>query len=136
MYNNYRVFGSCLLLIIGLIVYVGVKFVNKFASVALACVIGSILTIYIGLIVNFNGNDKLNMCVLGNRLLQEDGSGNCTKEIGSPLYHSFCKAYELDGVVCDAYFTQHNVTRVRGIKGLSSGVIYDNIWPSFMEQVC
>lgn len=29
MYNNYRVFGTCLLAIIGLIVYVGVKFVNK-----------------------------------------------------------------------------------------------------------
>lgn len=40
MYNNYRVFGTCLLAIIGLIVYVGVKFVNKFAAVALACVIG------------------------------------------------------------------------------------------------
>lgn len=40
MYNNYRVYGSVLLAIIGMVVYVGVKFVNKFAAVALACVIG------------------------------------------------------------------------------------------------
>lgn len=27
----------------------------------------------------------------------------------------------------------HNVTKVKGIKGLSSGVFYDNIMPSFLE---
>jgi potassium/chloride transporter 4/5/6 len=135
MYNNYRLYGTFLLCLIGLVVYVGVAFVNKFAAVALACVLGSILAIYVGLAVNFYGNDKLNMCVIGNRLLQEDGSGNCTKEIGSPLYNEFCKAFQYDGVVCDDYFTRSNVTRVKGIKGLASGVIFDNIWPSFMEKV-
>ena len=59
MYNNFRVYGSGLLAILGLVVFVGVKFVNKFAAVALMCVIGSIITIYVGLFVNFNGNDKL-----------------------------------------------------------------------------
>ena len=59
MYNNYRVYGSGLLVIIGLIVYIGVKFVNKFAGVALACVILSIVAVYVGIFVNFNGNDKL-----------------------------------------------------------------------------
>ena len=59
MYNNYRVYGTGLLLCIGTVVYVGVKFVNKFASVALACVIMSILAVYIGIFVNFNGSQKL-----------------------------------------------------------------------------
>jgi len=135
MYNNYRVYGTVLLILIGLIVYVGVQFVNKFASVALTCVIGSIIAIYVGLFVNFNGSDKLYMCVLGNRLLQQDGSGNCTKDISTPLYKEFCKTYEFDGVVCDDYFSKHNATLVKGIKGLASGVFFDNIWPSFMEQV-
>ena len=36
-FNNFRVYGSALLVIMGSIVFVGVKFVNKFASVALAC---------------------------------------------------------------------------------------------------
>lgn len=43
----------------GTIVFIGVKFVNKFAAVALACVIFSIIAVYVGIFDNFNGNDKL-----------------------------------------------------------------------------
>lgn len=43
----------------GTIVFIGVKFVNKFAAVALACVICSIIAVYVGIFDNFNGNDKL-----------------------------------------------------------------------------
>ena len=59
MYNNFRVYGSALLMVMGTIVFVGVKFVNKFATVALACVILSIFAVYVGLFVNFNGNESL-----------------------------------------------------------------------------
>lgn len=59
MYNNFRVYGTILLLIMGLIVFVGVKFVNKFATVALACVLLSIVAVYAGIFVNINGNDRL-----------------------------------------------------------------------------
>lgn len=77
------------------------------------------------------------LCKLGNRLLQLDGSGNCTKERGSPLYEQFCVVQnEFDGGVCDDYFMRHNVSKVQGIKGMSSGVFYDNLWPYWMEKVC
>ena len=56
-FNNFRVYGSFLLMIMDLIVFVGVKFVNKFAGVALACVLLTILSIYVGIFVNVNGND-------------------------------------------------------------------------------
>lgn len=59
MYNNFRVYGTVLLLIMGTIVFIGVKFVNKFATIALACVLLSILAVYIGIFTNFNGSDKL-----------------------------------------------------------------------------
>lgn len=59
MYNNFRVYGTALLMVMGTIVFVGVKFVNKFATVALACVILSIFAVYVGLFVNFNGNESL-----------------------------------------------------------------------------
>ncbi|KAJ8980702.1 hypothetical protein NQ317_019195, partial [Molorchus minor] len=58
-YNNFRIYGTGLLVIMGLIVFIGVKFVNKFATLALACVIFSILAVYIGIFVNINGNDNL-----------------------------------------------------------------------------
>jgi potassium/chloride transporter 4/5/6 len=53
-----QVYGTMVLIFMGLIVFLGVKFVNKFAAVALCCVVGSIISIYVGIAVNFNGNDK------------------------------------------------------------------------------
>lgn len=61
MYNNFRVYGTGLLVVMGTIVFIGVKFVNKFATVALACVLFSILAVYVGIFVNFNGNDNLQL---------------------------------------------------------------------------
>lgn len=77
------------------------------------------------------------MCLLGNRLLAEEGAGNCTKEEGSALWNTFCKYQEvvIDGLLnstvrvaqCDPYFEKSNVTRVPGIRGLASGVIMGNL---------
>lgn len=61
MYNNFRVYGTGLLVVMGTIVFIGVKFVNKFATIALACVIFSILAVYVGIFVNINGNDNLQL---------------------------------------------------------------------------
>jgi potassium/chloride transporter 4/5/6 len=61
MYNNFRVYGTGLLVVMGTIVFIGVKFVNKFAAVALACVILSILAVYIGIFRNINGKDDLQL---------------------------------------------------------------------------
>lgn len=60
-FNNFRVYGTMLLVVMGIIVYIGVTFVNKFATVALACVIFSIVAVYVGIFVNINGNDNLQL---------------------------------------------------------------------------
>lgn len=52
MLNNMRVYGSICLLLMSLLVFVGVKYVNKLASIFLACVIVSIISIYIGALVS------------------------------------------------------------------------------------
>jgi hypothetical protein len=31
--------------------------------------------------------------------------------------------------------TENNITKVQGIKGLSSGVFYDNLMPSFLRVI-
>ncbi|XP_063696209.1 solute carrier family 12 member 7 isoform X4 [Culicoides brevitarsis] len=129
MYNNFRVYGSILLVIMGCIVFVGVKFVNKFAGVALACVIFSIIAVYVGIFTNIKGNDKLHMCVLGNRLLKDIDIGNCTKDRGSGLWNIFCENGE-----CDEYFKESNATVVKGIRGLESGVLFENLMPSFLQD--
>lgn len=48
--NNMRVYGTCCLALMAVVVFVGVKYVNKLALVFLACVILSILAIYAGVI--------------------------------------------------------------------------------------
>lgn len=50
MLNNMRVYGTVFLILMAVVVFVGVKYVNKFASLFLACVVISILSIYAGAI--------------------------------------------------------------------------------------
>ena len=50
LFNNYRVYGTIFLALMSLLVFVGVSLVNKFASVFLACVITSIISIYAGIL--------------------------------------------------------------------------------------
>lgn len=50
MLNNMRVYGTIFLLLMSALVFVGVKYVNKLASIFLACVILSIVAIYAGVI--------------------------------------------------------------------------------------
>ena len=50
MLNNMRVYGTICLCLMGVVVFVGVKYVNKLASLFLACVIISIVSIYAGAI--------------------------------------------------------------------------------------
>ncbi|XP_063225978.1 solute carrier family 12 member 4 isoform X2 [Bacillus rossius redtenbacheri] len=131
MYNNFRVYGTGLLMVMGVIVFVGVKFVNKFATVALACVLLSILAVYVGIFTNFNGNDKLQMCVLGTRLLKDIKIHECYKNSSGKLFELYCGN---SSATCEPYFEANNVTIVRGIKGLSSGVFLENIYDSFFEE--
>lgn len=81
------------------------------------------------------------MCLLGNRLLSQENSGNCTKEEGSALWNLYCKYQDeiVEGVTniganltsrvvkCDPYFLSHNTSLVPGIRGLASGVFMGTI---------
>ncbi|XP_012150143.1 solute carrier family 12 member kcc isoform X3 [Megachile rotundata] len=131
MYNNFRVYGTGLLMVMGTIVFVGVKFVNKFATVALACVIFSIVAVYVGLFRNFYGNESLKMCVLGRRLLKDiNVLTECNKNTTGVLHQIYCG----NSTKCDPYYMENNVTIVNGIRGLASGVFLENIWDSFQEE--
>ncbi|XP_076846847.1 solute carrier family 12 member 6 [Brachyhypopomus gauderio] len=159
MLNNMRVYGSIFLLLMSLLVFVGVKYVNKLASVFLACVIVSILSIYTGALVSAFSPPSFPVCMLGNRSLSQDdlSDGHCSKTFLEPLvanatggpnvteappvmvekttalWHLFCNSSELNAI-CDEYFAHNNVTQVEGIPGLASGVIADNIWSSYLSK--
>ncbi|XP_060725647.1 solute carrier family 12 member 7 isoform X3 [Tachysurus vachellii] len=137
MLNNMRVYGTCCLAVMALVVFVGVKYVNKLALVFLACVILSILAIYAGVIKTIFEPPVFPVCLLGNRTLQNQDFDKCLKTeiiknatVTTKLWSLFCDSPHLNAT-CDDYFTKNNVTEVPGIPGLTSGAISENMWSSY-----
>ncbi|XP_039618864.1 solute carrier family 12 member 4 isoform X1 [Polypterus senegalus] len=141
MLNNMRVYGTIFLSCMALVVFVGVKYVNKFASLFLACVIVSILSIYAGAIKSIFDPPEFPICMLGNRTLSRDLFDVCAKKvvqdnvtIGSRLWENFCGSTNLTADTCDDYFIRNNITEIQGIPGLASSIIRENMWSSYLEK--
>jgi len=157
LYHNIRLYGTVLLILCSLIVWVGVKFVSKVAPIALVCVLLSILSIYFGIFINFEGTQDT-YCRLGNRIIANDGNLTCSKNISDPnsYFHQYCIWVEQNGTrnlpsqsrnklagvnynynplnpkskgawACDPYFETHDLTLQRSVPGIASGVIKDNL---------
>ncbi|KAF7242781.1 Solute carrier family 12 member 6 [Varanus komodoensis] len=139
--NNMRVYGTLFLTLMVVVVFVGVKYVNKLASLFLACVIISILSIYAGAIKSIFDPPVFPVCVLGNRTLSRDHFDVCAKTtvVGndtapSNLMKLFCPGNSTASGHCDKYFELNNVTEIPGIPGAASGILKDNIWSNYMEK--
>ncbi|XP_034712949.1 solute carrier family 12 member 6-like isoform X1 [Etheostoma cragini] len=174
MLNNMRVYGSICLLLMSLLVFVGVKYVNKLASIFLACVIVSIVSIYVGALVSAFNPPHFPVCMLGNRTINghEIDDNHCAKTIllqikepvekvddnitlinenstMSPtfdpslstnlvekttyLWKQFCQGPEINAT-CDQYFLSNNFSEIKGIPGLASGIISENLWSSYPSR--
>ncbi|XP_077399884.1 solute carrier family 12 member 6 isoform X2 [Vanacampus margaritifer] len=176
MLNNMRVYGSVCLLLMSLLVFVGVKYVNKLASVFLACVIVSIISIYVGALVSAFKPPNFTVCMLGNRTINGHdlvdnqcaktvlfsaerevanetlgvADGNTTalptpELVLSPgpsldpvekttyLWSRFCQSADLNAS-CDDYFAANNFSSIKGIPGLASGIIAENLWSSYLGK--
>uniref|UniRef100_A0A6Q2Z2Q4 Solute carrier family 12 member 6 n=1 Tax=Esox lucius TaxID=8010 RepID=A0A6Q2Z2Q4_ESOLU len=135
MLNNMRVYGSIFLLLMALLVFVGVKYVNKLASVFLACVIISILSIYTGALVSAFSPPVFPVCMLGNRTLTVPPTFDLSLPSieATTLWLQFCEGRDLNAS-CDDYFFHSNVSEIHGIPGLASGVITENIWSAYLSK--
>ncbi|XP_047437029.1 solute carrier family 12 member 4 [Mugil cephalus] len=141
MLNNMRVYGSLCLSLMAVVVFVGVKYVNKLASLFLACVIISIVSIYAGALKSLTHPPEFPICMLGNRTLVRDRFDVCAKTVingnltvPSQLWDRFCMPGNLSSAQCDDYFIQNNVTEIQGIPGLGSGIIRDNMWSDYLQK--
>uniref|UniRef100_A0A663MHZ8 Solute carrier family 12 member 4 n=1 Tax=Athene cunicularia TaxID=194338 RepID=A0A663MHZ8_ATHCN len=141
MLNNMRVYGTVFLILMAVVVFVGVKYVNKFASLFLACVVISILSIYAGAIKSIFDPPEFPICMLGNRTLSRDQFDVCAKTIvkdnitvASKLWELFCHSTNLTTENCDEYFLMNNVSEIAGIPGAASGILKDNLWSNYMEK--
>uniref|UniRef100_A0A8B9IUE9 Amino acid permease/ SLC12A domain-containing protein n=1 Tax=Amazona collaria TaxID=241587 RepID=A0A8B9IUE9_9PSIT len=102
MLNNMRVHGTVFLILMAVVVFVGVKYVNKFASLFLAYIVISILSIYAGAVKSIFDPPEFLICMLGNRTLSRDQFDICAKTIGkdnitvaSKLWELFCHSTNL-----------------------------------------
>ncbi|XP_075693023.1 solute carrier family 12 member 4 [Rhinoderma darwinii] len=139
--NNMRVYGTIFLALMAFVVFVGVKYVNKFASMFLACVILSILSIYAGSIKSIFDPPWFPICVLGNRTLARDQFDLCAKTIirdnmtvATKLSELFCGSSNFSSGSCDEYFINNNVSEISGIPGAASGILSDNLWSTHLEK--
>uniref|UniRef100_G3Q524 Solute carrier family 12 member 6 n=1 Tax=Gasterosteus aculeatus aculeatus TaxID=481459 RepID=G3Q524_GASAC len=161
MLNNMRVYGSVCLLLMSLLVFVGVKYVNKLASIFLACVIVSIVSIYVGALVSAF---KPPTCACwGKRTISGHQlcDGQCSKtflfcalpalengtmtptfdpslapallEKTTYIWEQFCQGPEVNAS-CDEYFLSNNFSRINAIPGLASGIISENLWSSYLSR--
>ncbi|XP_040209286.1 solute carrier family 12 member 7 isoform X1 [Rana temporaria] len=138
MFNNMRVYGTCIIAIMAIVVFVGVKYVNKLALVFLACVILSILAIYAGVIKSAFDPPDFPICLLGNRVLAARNLNVCAKNISNDtindfFWNKFCTSGN-HSPSCDSYFLANDVTEIQGIPGISSGVLLDNLWSAYSPK--
>ncbi|XP_074185238.1 solute carrier family 12 member 7 isoform X7 [Rhinolophus sinicus] len=140
MLHNMRVYGTCTLALMAMVVFVGVKYVNKLALVFLACVVLSILAIYAGVIKTAFDPPNIPVCLLGNRTLSRRSFDDCAKvhttgngTRTSMLWGLFCNG-SADATACDDYFAQNNLTEIQGIPGVASGVLLDNLWSAYTDK--
>ncbi|XP_070775755.1 solute carrier family 12 member 7-like isoform X3 [Enoplosus armatus] len=135
--NNMRVYGTGCLVLMALVVFVGVKYVNKLALVFLACVVLSIMATYAGVIRTVIEPPEFNVCLLGNRSLKNEAFETCAKTkvvknstVTTELWGIFCDS-KYPNATCDEYFTLNNLTEIQAIPGLLSGAIKDNLWGDY-----
>ena len=64
-----RVYGTILLLLLSVLVFIGVRVVNYFALFCLGCVVISIVSIYVGVVVH-SFLPVLSVCTVGNVALE------------------------------------------------------------------
>ena len=106
-FQNFRIYGTLLLILLGMFVFIGIKFVSKIAPVSLVCVILSVLSIYVGVIKSSFSPPDLKICVFNDtRLIRYDAyvtktGSYCTNEmecfdsfnnvsITCPLWEHYC----------------------------------------------
>uniref|UniRef100_A0A915BHS6 Amino acid permease/ SLC12A domain-containing protein n=1 Tax=Parascaris univalens TaxID=6257 RepID=A0A915BHS6_PARUN len=148
IYHCFRLLGTILLIILGIIVLAGVKVVNKFALPAVFVVLTCILCTFIGGFLKFHGSDSLKFCMVGDRPVDLVSFSqeyhyvpNCTAEGLKPL---FCTVLNDSSTQCEPYFSRMaRIPNWRGggpaireqiaIPGLASGVFFDNLWSKYLR---
>jgi potassium/chloride transporter 4/5/6 len=135
-HNNFRFYGTLLLILLTLVVWRGVKVVNKFAAGALVLSFMCQLSVYLGYFVNYNGTDEPSLCLLGRRVVMSEklDGAPCTNQLKftGPLAEEFCNKSGEKG--CLRYLVENNFTQKKVVLGLASHALTDNTPSSYVYK--
>ena len=139
-FNNFRIYGTLFLIIIGCFVFMGIKFVSKVAPVSLIAVLVSVVCIYIGIVKSAFSPPDLKICVFnGNRLIRYDsymvnGHPYCTnqKVCEDPTRNEsfICPLYK---VYCGPLHQDTNATLFNKALGVNKDMSVDDAWRRLSE---
>ena len=134
-FNNYRIVGTCVLVISAIIVSFGVGIVTGFSIIALVCVFIAILSIYVGLVVYANGKEDTLFCQVGSRIVLLDDINDCVMPTGGKVSKGFSDMFcrgdpGISYSNCSHYLIKNidTVTKKMAFPGIMSGTLFENIY--------
>uniref|UniRef100_A0A0R3RLU1 Solute carrier family 12 member 6 n=1 Tax=Elaeophora elaphi TaxID=1147741 RepID=A0A0R3RLU1_9BILA len=140
MSNNYRIYGTIILLFIFAVVTLGVRFVQFFAPVSLVCVLISIAAIFAGVIEKSVIPGSHRACYLDNLLLRASAYASVSttnKELCSycnfknPVFlGAICSNNSSSSDSCD----NHTLTCEDAFPGIQSGAFLENLGSHYMRK--
>ncbi|CAL8071505.1 unnamed protein product [Calicophoron daubneyi] len=138
LFNNTRVYGTALLILVFCCVLLGIRFVSRFATVGLAAVLTSVACTYLGVFTTSERTSPY-VCALGGRLLSADfytvnGTKDCTKNVTGPIYQTYCGNPETATAESCAFFESSQLSYYPAIPGLTSNKFFENFLPSFYRN--
>ncbi|KAK0046372.1 solute carrier family 12 member 4 [Biomphalaria pfeifferi] len=135
-YHDYRLFGSCLLIIMTTVVFLGVKIVSRLAFCAIIFLFAALLSIFLGFIMA-SPETSARICVLGDHVMKfevvhPNNTWECHKNKTGPLYDAYCK--KINGTdVCEEYFVKNEAKLLPGIPGFRKDIFIDAIYNHYTE---
>ncbi|KRX23471.1 Solute carrier family 12 member 6 [Trichinella nelsoni] len=138
MFNNFRLYGTAFLILIFIICCFGIKFVQFFAPFSLACVILSVLGVYIGAFVGHDA-ESTKLCLLGDSLLNplyimdENHTLICNRT--QQMNDLYCiNSTETSVKNCDEYYANEEIHSETGIHQFSGSLLWSNLYSYYMYE--
>ncbi|KAG8013867.1 Solute carrier family 12 member 7 [Nibea albiflora] len=148
------VYLPCMQNILGVILFLRLTWIvgtagilGSFAIVSMCCICTLLTAISMsaiatngvvpGVVKTMIEPPEFNVCLLGNRSLKNEKFETCAKTelvknntVNTELWSNFCDS-KYPNATCDKYFDLNNLTEMKAIPGLLSGVIKDNLWGDY-----
>ncbi|KRZ37507.1 Sodium/chloride cotransporter 3, partial [Trichinella pseudospiralis] len=137
MFNNLRIYGTAFLLLIFVVCCFGVRFVQFAAPVSLACVLLSVLVVYLGAFLS-DSSSSLQVCMAGSHLfdpqflMDENRTVVCNQ---TKIVNSYCVIKNSTNErICDSYYVDHDAAFVAGFPGFNGQTFLENWKSHYMRK--